>query len=77
MFEELRYHFVKAVFYEQLNLFSDCEKEKQIEQDEKKIQNAILDVKEKYGKNAILLGINLLEGATTIKRNKQIGGHKA
>ena len=67
----------KAVFYEQLNLFSDCEKEKQIEQDEKKIQNAILDVKEKYGKNAILLGINLLEGATTIKRNKQIGGHKA
>ena len=36
-----------------------------------------LEIKKKYGKNAILKGMNLQEGATTIDRNKQIGGHKA
>ena len=35
------------------------------------------DLKKKYGKNAILKGMNLQEGATTLKRNRQIGGHKA
>ncbi len=44
---------------------------------EKKLQHAMLDIKKKYGKNAILKGINLEESATTIERNKQIGGHKA
>ena len=44
---------------------------------EHKIQKAMLDIKDKYGKNAILKGMNLQEGATTIERNQQIGGHKA
>ena len=44
---------------------------------EKKIQQAMLKIKNKYGKNAILKGINLEEGGMTIERNKQIGGHKA
>ena len=37
----------------------------------------MLEVKKKFGKNAIIKGMNLEEGATTIQRNKQIGGHKA
>ena len=41
------------------------------------MQKAMLDIKKKFGKNAILKGMNLEEGATTMKRNKQIGGHKA
>ncbi|MDE7250389.1 MAG: DNA methylase, partial [Lachnospiraceae bacterium] len=44
---------------------------------EKKIQKAMLDIKKKYGKNAILKGMNLEEGAMTVERNRQIGGHKA
>lgn len=44
---------------------------------EKKVQETILGIKKKHGKNAILKGMNLETGATTIKRNKQIGGHKA
>lgn len=70
--------------FEQLDLFVDYEakqKEKEEEdamlQREKKIQMAILDIKKKYGKNAILKGTNFEEGAMTRERNKQIGGHKA
>jgi len=44
---------------------------------EKQIQHAMLDIKKKYGKNAILKGMNLQEGATMQERNRQIGGHKA
>ena len=44
---------------------------------EKKMQKAKLEIKKKYGKNAVLKGMNLEEGATTVDRNKQIGGHKA
>ena len=54
----------------QKNLIQELEKEKQVQQ-------AILKIKRKYGKNAVLKGTNLLEGATTIERNRQIGGHKA
>ena len=43
----------------------------------KKIQEAILYIKKKYGKNALLKGMNLEEGATGKERNNQIGGHKA
>ena len=43
----------------------------------KKAQEAILKLKKKYGKNAVVKGMNLEEGATTIQRNAQIGGHKA
>ncbi|MEF9942176.1 MAG: DNA methylase [Lachnospiraceae bacterium] len=70
--------------YTQLNLFTDygMEQEKQRQQEEKlerekKTQKAMLSIKKKYGKNAILKGMNLEDGATTIDRNKQIGGHKA
>ncbi len=44
---------------------------------ERKLQEAMLKVKKKYGKNAMLKGMNLQEGAMTIERNNQIGGHKA
>jgi DNA polymerase V len=44
---------------------------------EKKIQQAMISIKKKYGKNAILKGMNLQEGATAKDRNQQIGGHKA
>ncbi len=70
--------------FEQLDLFTDyslVEQQKKEEQEkrqkEKNLQQAILNVKKKYGKNAILRGMNFREGATAIERNGQIGGHKA
>ena len=59
--------------YQQYDLFTDLE---EVEK-EHKIQKAMLDIKDKYGKNAILKGMNLQEGATTRERNRQIGGHKS
>ena len=44
---------------------------------EKRMQHAILDIQKKFGKNAILKGASLEEGATAVQRNQQIGGHKA
>ena len=41
------------------------------------LQKAVLEIKKKYGKNSILKGMNLEEGATTLERNLQIGGHKS
>ena len=74
----------KKTGYEQLNLFIDYEtlkeqeaKEHQELVREKKIQHAMLDIKKRYGKNAILKGMNFEEGATARERNNQIGGHKA
>lgn len=68
----------------QMDLFTDyAALEKQNEEEEnnlkkeRAIQEAILSVKKKYGKNAILKGMNLEDGGTTIERNNQIGGHKA
>ena len=68
---------------QQFDLFTDYkeveekrEKEKEEEMKDKKLQNVMLDIKNKYGKNAILKGMNLEEGGTTIDRNKQIGGHR-
>ena len=52
------------------------EKELKQEQEEKNIQKAILKIKNKYGSNSILKGMNLIEGGTTIERNEQVGGHK-
>ncbi len=65
---------------EQLDFFADPDavKQEQDERDrEKRRQQAILDIRKKYGKNAILKGMNFREGATAIDRNNQIGGHKA
>ena len=69
---------------EQLDLFSDVsEQEKQHEQEERSekrernMQQAILKMKKKYGKNAVMRGMNYQEGATAIERNGQVGGHKA
>ena len=68
--------------YEQLDLFTnpdtikiDSMKRKEEESRENKLQQTVLNIKEKYGKNAILRGMNLEEGGTTIERNRQIGGH--
>lgn len=64
----------------QMNLFTDYEKqekENEKQERERKMQEAMLKIQGKYGKNAILRGTNLQEGATTIERNQQIGGHKA
>ena len=69
---------------EQLDLFTDyAAKEQQVQVDEaahakeRKIQEAMLGIKKKYGKNAILKGMNLEEGATARERNETIGGHQA
>lgn len=70
--------------YQQLDLFTDYaaleeerrENELELER-ERKIQEAMLSIKKRYGKNAILKGVNLEEGATGKDRNAQIGGHKA
>lgn len=75
---------VKTDAYEQLDLFTDYaameqqrhEEESELEK-EKRMQQALLSIKKKYGKNAVLKGMNLQEGATSVDRNKQIGGHKA
>lgn len=69
---------------EQLDLFTDydaLQKQREAEavelEREKKMQKAVLSIKKRYGKNAILKGLNLEEGATAKDRNAQIGGHKA
>lgn len=66
--------------FEQLDLFVNYEevnKKRKKEQAERNIQKAILEIKDKYGKNAILKGMNFQKEGTTIDRNNQIGGHKA
>ena len=68
----------------QLDLFADYEALAKAQEDiraklkkERQMQEAVLNIKEKYGKNAILKGLNFEEGATAKERNQQIGGHKA
>lgn len=66
--------------FEQLDLFTDAETERENKaalERERRQQQAILAIRRKYGKNAIVKGRDLEEGATTIERNGQIGGHKA
>lgn len=69
---------------EQLDMFTDYEaleqekKARQLaEEKERRLQNVTLAIQDRYGKNAMLKGMNLMEGGTTIARNGQIGGHKA
>ena len=72
----------EACSCEQLDLFSNFGPSAEVRRHreaalarEKKIQAAMLDIKKKYGKNAILKGMNLEDGATAIERNRQVGGH--
>ncbi len=59
--------------YEQYDLFTDpAELEK-----DRKLQKAALEIKEKFGKNSLVRGMDLQEAGTTIERNRQIGGHKS
>ena len=74
----------KEEAFEQMDLFTDYKKRENEEkkekaelEKEKKLQHAMLDIKKRYGKNAVLKGMNLQEGATARSRNSQIGGHKA
>ena len=74
----------KEVRYEQLSLFDDHEEEEQEKArreeqraKERRIQEAMLEIRERYGGNAILKGTDLQEGATARERNQQIGGHRA
>lgn len=69
---------------EQLDLFTDYEAESARREQEEKalekehnVQQALLEIKRKFGKNAVLKGMNLEQGGTTIERNGQVGGHKA
>lgn len=71
-------------YAEQLTLFDDPEallrlkeEEKKALEREKRMQKAVIGIKKRFGKNAILKGMNLQEGATAKDRNAQIGGHKA
>ena len=70
--------------YEQLDLFTDYQAlearrkaEREQRERERSRQKAVLEIKRKFGKNAILKGMNFEEGATARQRNGQIGGHKA
>ena len=65
--------------FEQIDLFTDyseVERKNEKEKKERNLQRSILDIKKKYGKNAILKGMNFEDGGTTIERNEQVGGHK-
>lgn len=73
----------KEIINEQLDLFTnyedECKKRQELmikEEKERKMQNTILDIKRKYGKNSILKVMNLEEGSTAIRRNNEVGGHK-
>ena len=70
--------------FEQLSLFTDyaakeaeAKREKEELEREHQMQKTMLEIKKKFGKNAVLKGMNLEEGATARNRNRQIGGHKA
>lgn len=65
--------------YEQIDLFTNYQEKvsrQQSEQNEKNLQKAMISIKQKYGKSAIIKGMNLQEGGTTVERNGLIGGHK-
>lgn len=71
------------VVYEQYDIFTNINEverqrrlQKEDEKKERELQNVIIDIKNKYGKNSILKGMNYIQGGRTIERNQQIGGHK-
>ena len=75
---------VKEDSYRQLDIFTNYEELERIEKEqneefekERHIQEAAIEIKKRFGKNALLKGMNFEEGATARDRNRQIGGHKA
>ena len=66
----------KDLVLKQLDLFSDGTKEENEEKSEKNVQDAIIKIQNKFGKNSILKGMNLEEKSTARRRNREIGGHK-
>ena len=62
--------------YKQISIF-DLEGEDESDKKERALQEAVLEIKHKFGKNALLKGKNLSKGGTAIDRNNQIGGHRA
>ena len=69
--------------YEQLDMFTDYEKREREQKEreerlarERKMQEAVLAIQKKFGKNAVLKGMNLEKEATGRERNEQVGGHK-
>ena len=69
----LTFNNVMEESYYQYDLFTDPQESEK----ERRIQKAVIDIREKFGKNAILKGMDLQEGATTVERNRQIGGHRS
>ena len=74
----------EEICYEQYSLFTDyAQLEKQQKEEEaalkkeRKLQEAMLDIRNRFGKNAVLKGTNFLEGSTARERNEEIGGHRA
>ena len=67
---------MEAAGAEQLDLFA-APKDRTAERKERRLQEAVVSLQDKYGKNAVLKGMNLEGGATAKQRNQQIGGHKA
>ena len=66
--------------FEQMDMFTDYDHDGKTDamlDKERKLQETAIELRKKFGKNAVLKGINLTEGATTRERNRQIGGHKA
>ena len=57
----------------QLNMFVDYD----VLERDRRLTAAMLEVRRRYGANAVFRGMNMLEGATALERNRQIGGHKA
>ena len=72
----VKYYFEKKPLH-QLSIFADYQKKKSEDERSTRREQAILDIKSRYGKNAILRGLNFEKGATQIDRNNQVGGHKA
>ena len=78
LFSEEKYE--KQPKFEQIDLFTNYEeinKAQEKEEREKRLQKVILDIKDRYGKNSILKGMNFEDGGTMRDRNREIGGHKA
>ena len=66
----------KDLVLKQLDLFTDGTKEEKEEKSEKNVQDAIIKIQNKFGKNSILKGMNLEEKSTARRRNREVGGHK-